>query len=96
MCAHQEEYERHACDCGGQGQCEHHDDARMEQSAARRCQHAQRAGCCGGGTLWDRNRVLWRRLQTREERIARLERYLTELRAEAQAAEERIAELRAK
>ena len=36
-----------------------------------------------------------RRFSTREERIARLEDYLSELRLEAQAVEERLAELRA-
>lgn len=36
-----------------------------------------------------------RRFSTREERIARLEGYLSELRLEAQAVEERLVELRA-
>ncbi len=36
-----------------------------------------------------------RRFSTREERMARLEGYLSELRLEAQAVEERLAELRA-
>ena len=35
-----------------------------------------------------------RRFATRDERIARLEAYLSELRSEAQAVEEQIAELR--
>jgi cell division protein FtsB len=38
---------------------------------------------------------LRRRFSTREERVAALERYLAELRAEAQAVEEHIAELKA-
>ncbi len=36
----------------------------------------------------------WRRFQTREETIGRLERYLQDLQKEAQAVEERIAALK--
>jgi hypothetical protein len=36
----------------------------------------------------------WRRFQTREESVARLERYLEDLQKEAQAVEERIAALK--
>ena len=37
----------------------------------------------------------WRRFQTQEETVGRLERYLEDLQTEAQAVEERIAALRA-
>jgi hypothetical protein len=47
------------------------------------------ASCgCGCGTH------AWRRFQTREEMVERLERYLGDLHKEAQAVEERIAALR--
>jgi hypothetical protein len=47
------------------------------------------ASCrCGCGTH------AWRRFQTREETIGRLERYLEDLQKEAQAVEERIAALK--
>lgn len=44
--------------------------------------------CCGGSAGFSR------RFQTREERAAELDAYLAELRAEAQAVEEQLAELR--
>ena len=37
----------------------------------------------------------WRRFQTREETVGRLERYLQDLQKEAQAVEERLAALKA-
>lgn len=53
-----------------------------------RChQHAASCGC-GGHSHFGR------RFWTREERIAKLEQYLEDLRQEAQAVEERIAEMR--
>ena len=52
--------------------------------------HAHGAACgCGCGSHG------WRRFQTREETVGRLERYLEELQKEAQVVEERIAALRA-
>jgi hypothetical protein len=58
----------------------------------------------GGGEAWHRGygAELWaprpkfrRRFATRDERIARLGTYLSELQSEAQAVEEHIAELKA-
>jgi len=49
--------------------------------------HGTSCGCrCGAHS--------WRRFQTQEEVIGRLERYLEELQKEAQAVEERIAALK--
>ena len=49
--------------------------------------HSASCGCgCGAHG--------WRRFQTQEETIGRLERYLEELQKEAQAVEERIAALK--
>ena len=53
--------------------------------------HARRGGCCP--PAWGERP--WRRMLTREERIARLEAYLEELRAEAKAVEESLAEIKA-
>ena len=44
--------------------------------------------CCGGAGR------LHRRYQTKEEQIAELEAYLTDLKAEVQAVEERLADLK--
>lgn len=46
---------------------------------------------CGGDTA---GHGFHRRFRTRDERLAELEAYLADLRAEAQAVEEKIAELR--
>jgi cell division protein FtsB len=43
---------------------------------------------------WELERPSWRRFSSRQERIAWLERYLQELRAEAQAVEEQIGALK--
>jgi hypothetical protein len=44
--------------------------------------------CCGGGDQFHR------RYQTKEEQVAELEAYLSELKLEVQAVEERLADLR--
>lgn len=44
-------------------------------------------GCCGGGRFH-------RRYQTKAEQIADMEAYLTDLKGEVQAVEERLADLR--
>ena len=50
--------------------------------------HCKEGGCkCGGGRFH-------RRYQTKAERISELEEYLAELKSEAQAVEEKLAELR--
>jgi hypothetical protein len=54
-------------------------------------------GCCCGceeGRGHGRHDRFVRRFQTRDEQIADLEGYLKELKAEARAVEERLAELR--
>ncbi len=50
------------------------------------CQCGCECECCGGGFR--------RRYQTKAEQIAELEGYLAELKAEVQAVEERLADLR--
>jgi len=55
--------------------------------------HGQREGGCmcgGHGGHEGHGRRFWRRFSTRDERVARLTAYLEDLRAEAQAVEERI------
>jgi len=51
-------------------------------------------GCCCGPADCGPGHHFGRRFATRAERIARLEEYLGELRAEVQAVEEAIAELK--
>lgn len=87
MCGHHEHHGHawrgDACGCG-EWHSFHH-------------RHPHSMGCCCAPRPgpWAGERAFWRRFATREERIAWLERYLQELRAEAQAVEERIAELKA-
>jgi len=105
MCEHGEQHGQHDCGCergrhhgrhdrGG----EHHDpqdcECREEQPAAE-CgcgrghqRHDPPHTCCCGGQFQ-------RRFQTRAEQVAVLEAYLHDVQAEAQAVEERIAELKA-
>ena len=92
-CGGEHEHESE-CECGGhdghagrgRGECcgghvtRHHCGCQCECS----CHHPAAGG----------ERPSWRRFATREERAAALEEYLHELRAEAQAVEERIAALR--
>lgn len=66
------------------------------------CEHGEHHGhpshggwCCRGPAAWGPGFLFWRCFLTREERIAWLEEYLKDLRAEAKAVEERIAELKA-
>ena len=86
-------------DCGcGKGHQEHHGHRHgdwVRQGASCCCQPGHGVHYGGHASAWGRERVFWRRFSTREERIAWLEKYLEELRAEAQAVEERIAELKA-
>lgn len=57
------------------------------------CGHHSHSACCcqHGGFHW---RLLHRHFPSREERIARLEEYLKDLRAEAKAVEELLAEMK--
>ena len=67
------------CGCGRHGGPHHHGGGEC--------------GCGRGG--WESGTTFRRRFQTREERVAQLREYLKDLQAEAQAVEERIAELSA-
>ena len=99
MCGHQEHHRHQDCGCG-----EHHAEHHEEGCACGgRGEHAFRplhqgsSGECACGCHADPRsgeRTFWRHFSTREERIAWLEQYLEDLRAEAQAVEERIAEMR--
>ena len=68
----------HTCECGGGSQC----GCDCGCCGSGRCE----CGCGGGGFR--------RRYQTKAEQIAELEGYLAELKAEVQAVEERLADLR--
>ncbi len=56
--------------------------------------HGGRHGCGCGAEGWGAGPAFRRRFATREERVVWLEQYLSDLRAEATAVEEQIAELR--
>lgn len=59
--------------------------------------HYGHVGCCGGGSPGSGHGMQFsRRFATSEERITRLAGYLKDLQAEAQAVEERLAELKRK
>ncbi len=79
-----EHQRRHGDECG----CE-------ERRAHRYHEHGPMHGHGGERECGCGDRRFHRRFATRQERIARLQEYLAELRAEAQAVEERIAELQA-
>jgi hypothetical protein len=77
-------HRRHECGCGENCDCKS-----SECECGEGC-HCQDGGCqcdCGGGRFR-------RRYQTKAEQISELEEYLAELKAEAQAVEERLADLR--
>jgi len=108
MCEHAEHHRHHQCDCEDDPQ--HEERCGCAPGSYHHEQHGGECGCGGrhhGGhdphdCGWSGHRVPWegecrsrRRFATREERIAWLERYLKELRAEAQAVEERITEWKA-
>lgn len=86
------------CGCSGH---ERHDDCGCREQPGERHGHhpfhgpghpGHGPGCCCGAP---QGHVFGRRFATREEQVARLERYLQDLRAEAQAVEERITGMRA-
>lgn len=69
---------------------------KRHQHHCHRRHRRSRAGHHGiGREPWAQGPSFQRRFATREERIARLGAYLGELRAEAEAVEQRIAELKA-
>jgi hypothetical protein len=68
--------------------CEHH-------HRPHHGHHGGRRGCGCGAKDWGAGPSFRRRFVTREERVAWLEQYLSDLRAEATAVEEQIAELKA-
>lgn len=111
MCEHGEHHRHQDCGCETHGHGQEHDACGCETSGhaqerdecgcgkphAFHHQHP-RAGGCGCGQHGDPRRpgfVFRRHFATREERMAWLERYLQDLKAEAQAVEERIAEMKA-
>jgi len=75
------------------GHHQHHDcGERHEEHLGQRDCGCQ---CSCHATSAEAGPIFWRRFATRDERTGWLQRYLEELRAEAQAVEERIAEMRA-
>jgi hypothetical protein len=85
------------CDCHGGSHREHHGSHEVEcdchEEREGECQcNAGECGCHGdSGDEFH----FERRFVTRSERIAQLEAYLEDLQAEAQAVQERIAEMKA-
>ena len=77
---HHHRHHHHGCRCGEGGRCE----CEREDGGW----HDRRDCCCGEGGGFRR------RYKTRAEQIAELETYLADLKAEVQAAEERLRELR--
>jgi len=97
MCGHGEHHGHQGCgrEAHGTGQeCGPWECG--ERHAFHPHHHAGACCCAPHRDPWGRERAFSRRFATREERIAWLEQYLRELRAEAQAVEERIAEMKAK
>ena len=91
MCGHEGyRHHRHGGDCG----CgrEEHERGQECDCGSEHEGHHHRCGCrcCCHGDPGEPERSFWRRFTTREERIAKLQAYLQDLRAEAQAVEERI------
>lgn len=83
-CSREEHEREQGCDCGGGHEGHHH----HQHDGDCGC------GCSCHGDRGEMQRPFQRRFSTREERIARLDAYLQDLRAEAQAVEERIQALK--
>jgi len=83
-CGREEEGQGQECACGS-GHQEHH----------RHHQDDGQCGCGCHGGHGEPERSFQRRFATREERIARLQAYLQDLHAEAQAVEEHIQAMKA-
>ena len=98
MCEHGEHHRHQGCGCEAHSPEQERCECGCGERHAFHPRHHHARACCGAphGGPWEREGVFWRRFATREERIAWLEQYLGELRAEAQAVEERIAEMKAK
>jgi hypothetical protein len=102
MCGHCEHH-GHECECRGRG---HHRWGRAwEETCGCGHEHGhEEGGCCGGpgpGGMWrgcghheGPPFGFHRRFVSQAERIAELEAYLAELRAEAKAVEEHLADLK--
>ena len=86
------EHQGEECGCGeGHGPRHGQGHGPMHGPGGHHGPHGEECRCgCGG-----EGHGFHRRFATREERIAHLQEYLNELRAEAQAVEEHIAELKA-
>ncbi len=97
MCGHGEHHGHEGCGCEGHGHAPQAESCCCGERHVSPHRHHVVGGCCCGhhGAPWPGERAFWRRFATREERLAWLERYLKDLKAEAQAVEERIAELKA-
>jgi hypothetical protein len=85
---HSEDESQAGCQCGCSG--ERGGCCSGGGHGACRCDGGQGGCCCDGGHGGFR-----RRYRSKAETVAQLESYLTELKAEAQAVEERIKEIRA-
>lgn len=76
--------------CCGHGRCGEQ-TPHGEVADGCRCGHSDEHECCSHG---DRDGRLWRRLRSRDERIAQLEAYQRDLQEELKAVGERIAAIR--
>lgn len=97
----QQHHQHHRQDCECQSDCDCQSGCQCGCSAGRGdcgCGGRKAACCCdggqGGGCCDGEHGGFRRRYRSKAEVIAELESYLTELKAEAQAVEERIKELR--
>jgi hypothetical protein len=77
---HHHRHHDHGCRCGEDSRCE--------------CEREDERGQCECGSCCKEDGGFRRRYKTRAEQIAELEAYLADLKAEVQAAEERLGELR--
>ena len=100
-CHHHEghHHEGHQHGCGGHG---HHDGCSCRERHGGGChgERSQRCRChdqgcsCGGKGHEGKHHRFERRFTSKAEKIARLEAYLADLKAETQGVEERLNELR--
>ena len=79
MCCEERHQHRHGCECGKS-------ESACDCGCGRDCDCGCECGCGHG--------KFHRRHQTKAEQIAKLEKYLAELKTEVQAVEERLADLR--
>jgi FAD/FMN-containing dehydrogenase len=86
VCGNRRRWHHHGCGCGCSCGC----------SCGCQCGCGCDCDCCQGGS-WSCGSgggKFHRRYQTRSEQVTELEAYLADLKAEVQAVEERLAELR--